>query len=72
MRKCHDCGETKELKSGWVDDSLDGMRNCCFCKKCFFDGEYCRLDVSYVTKENWDDYDYQWNLRKTTSRLGNS
>ncbi len=70
MKKCNDCGATKGLKSGWVDDSLDGLRNCCFCKKCFFDNEYSDEDVSHVTKENWDDHDYHWNLKNTVEVEG--
>ena len=62
MRKCHDCGETKNLKCGWVDDDIDGMKDCCFCKQCFFDNEY--ENESEVTRENWDHYDYHWNLKK--------
>ena len=61
-RKCYDCKATKNLKGGWVDE--DEMKNCSFCCKCFFDNEYDNDGLEYVTKENWNDYDYYWKLKK--------
>ena len=61
MKKCHDCGKTKGLKSAWFDED-EGIVNGSCCKRCFFDNEY--ENESEVTRENWDDYDYRWNLKK--------
>lgn len=62
-RKCYDCGETKNLKGGWVDDDINGMKNCSFCCDCFFDNEYDDEDVSHVTRENWNLHNYNWELK---------
>jgi len=63
-RKCFDCKTTKNLKQGWIDDSMDNpMENCLFCCKCFFDNEYDNSEVSHVTKENWNEHDYNWELK---------
>ncbi len=69
-RKCHDCKETKNLKSGWVDDD-DGLKECSFCCKCFFDNEYCNDEVSHVTRENWNDHDYHWLIKRQVTLRGN-
>jgi len=60
MKKCWSCGTTKGLKSIWLED--EETTNHCACNKCFFDNEL--ENESDVTRENWDLYDYNWNLKK--------
>jgi len=69
-RKCHDCGNTKNLKSVWVEEDENGNHNDkkSICRDCFFDNEWGNEDVSHVTKENWDDHNYHWKPKMISIR----
>lgn len=66
MKKCNDCGTTKNLKKIWVEEDEKGHFNynksCC--ANCFFDNEYELDHDDIITKANWDNYDYNWKLKK--------